>query len=113
MKTRSEFQTTFEKIADFLPLVLIAVGLALDWMGFAWAGILLILGFFLYGVFGLIISIKRKYYKGISIRSFKIVNDIAIILLTIAFLYGRSTLFYILMLVLLDRLILMRSVGKK
>ena len=113
MKTLLQPQTRFQKIADLLPLVLIAVGLALDWLGFAFAGIFLVLGFFLYGAFGLIISIKRKYYKGLSMRSFKIVNDIAIILLTLAFLYGRSTMFYLLMLILLDRLILLRSVDKE
>jgi len=112
MKTQEQFQNTFQKIAEFLPLVLITLGLAFDWLKVPYAGLILILGFLLYGVFGVIISVKRKYYKGISIRFFKLVNDIAIILLTVAFFYGESTLFYLFMLILLDRLILIPRVDR-
>lgn len=112
MKTQEQSQNTFQKITEFLPLVLITLGLALDWLEVPYAGLILMLGFLLYGVFGVIISVKRKYYKGISIRFFKLVNDIAIILLTVPFFYGGSTLFYLLMLILLDRLILIPRVDK-
>jgi hypothetical protein len=47
-----------------------AAGFLLDWLKFSYAGIILILGFLLYGIFGVTISIKRKYYKCISIRFF-------------------------------------------
>ena len=113
MKTYGQSQTTFEKIAELLPLVLIALGLALDWLNFAYASLVLIVGFLLYGVFGVIISVRRKYYKGFSIRLFKLVNDIAIVLLALAFFFGHSTMFYLLMLILLDRLILVRRVERQ
>ena len=113
MKTYGQSQTTFEKIAELLPLVLIALGLALDWLNFAYAGLVLVVGFLLYGVFGVIISVRRKYYKGFSIRLFKLVNDIAIVLLALAFFFGHSTMFYMLMLILLDRLILIRRVERQ
>ena len=85
MKTQSQSETTFQKIAEILSLALIGLGFVLDWLKFSYAGLILILGFLLYGIFGVIISIKRKYYKGISIRFFKLVNDVAIILLAIGF----------------------------
>lgn len=105
--TPPKSQNTFEKITEYLPLALIALGLALEWLKFAYAGLILIVGFLLYGIFGVIISIKRKYYKGITIRFFKLINDIAIILLAIALFFGQSTIFFLLMLILLDRLILL------
>lgn len=107
MTTPPKSQNTFEKLTEYLPLALIALGLALDWLKFAYAGLILIVGFLLYGIFGVIISIKRKYYKGITIRFFKLINDIAIILLAVAFFFGQSTIFFLLMLILLDRLILL------
>ena len=113
MKTYRQSQTTFQKVAELLPLVLIALGLAIDWLNLAYGGLVLIVGFLLYGIFGVIISVRRKYYKGFSIRLFKLVNDIAIILLSLAFFNGKSTIFYLLMLVLLDRLILLRRAGRR
>ena len=89
MKTQTRSQTTFEKYADLVPLVLIALGVALEWVNFAYAAPILILGFLLYGVLGVVISIKRKYYRGISIRLFKLINDVAIIILTGVFSLGR------------------------
>ena len=112
MKTQTRSQTTFEKYADLVPLVLIALGVALEWVNFPYAAPILILGFLLYGVLGVVISIKRKYYRGISIRLFKLVNDVAIIILTGVFLMGENTMVFLLMLILLDRLILIpRSIA--
>ena len=103
-------RTTFEKITELGPLVLIAIGIALDWLRVPFGDLMVILGFFLYGVFGAIFSIRRKYYQGVSIRFFKLVNDIAIVLLTISFFYGQSPMMYLLLLILLDRLILLPRV---
>lgn len=110
MITQVRSRTTFEKITELGPLLLIAIGLALDWLRVPFGDLMVILGFLLYGVFGAIISIKRRYYRGVSIRFFKLVNDIAIILLTISFFYGQSPMLYLLMLILLDRLILLPRV---
>lgn len=100
--------TTFQKISDWLPLALITGGLVLDWANFEYAGVILIAGFLLYGIFGLIKSVRKKTYRGGMIGILKLVNDIAIIVLALALLRGTNTLFYLLMLILLDRLIFMR-----
>ena len=110
MKTSPHSETTFQKIAEMLPLGLIALGFVLDWLKVAYAGLILIAGFLLYGIFGVIISVKRKYYQGMSIRFFKLVNDVAIILLAIGFFFGQNTTFFLLMLILLDRMILIPRV---
>ncbi len=106
-------RTTFEKITELGPLVLIAIGIALDWLRVPLGDLMVILGFLLYGVFGAIFSIRRKYYQGVSIRFFKLVNDIAIVLLTISFFYGQSPMMYLLLLILLDRLILLPRVVER
>lgn len=113
MKQDASIRTNFPKVAELVPLVLIALGLLFDWLNIPYGGLILILGFFLYGVFGVIISIQRKYYKGITIRLFKLVNDVAIVVLTVAYLMGIDTLLYLLMLVVLDRLFLIRRIDLK
>ena len=101
--------SSFEKLADWLPLVLIVVGLVLDWLNINFAGLVLIAGFLTYGIFGIAVSVKRKYYKGFSIRFLKLANDCAITLLALGYFIGENTTWYILMLILLDRLILSRK----
>lgn len=110
MHTGRQPHTPFEKISDWLPLGLIAAGLLLQWANFEYANAILIAGFLLYGIFGVITSIKKKYHQGRTIRMLKLVNDIAIILLTIGLFTGTNTLFFVLMLILLDRLILLPKV---
>ncbi len=63
MITQVQSKTTLEKITELGPLLLIAIGLALDWLRVPFGDLMVILGFLLYGVFGAIISIKRKYYR--------------------------------------------------
>jgi hypothetical protein len=70
--------------------------------------VILVAGFLLYGIFGLINSLRKKYYRGGATRLLKLVNDIAIIVLAVGLLSGTNTPFYLLMLILLDRLIFMR-----
>ena len=110
MPPQSQSHNTFQKVSDWLPLVVIAAGLALDWLKLEYGGVVMIAGFFLYGVLGVITSVRKQYYRGHSIRLLKLVNDIAIIVLTVGLVTGTNTLLYLVMLILLDRLILLPKV---
>ena len=99
-------ETTYDSISDWLPLIFIAGGSAIQWIGSHYGGFILITGFLMYGVLGFINSLKRKYYTGGFLRVIKLVAEFAIVLLTLAILAGVNTFMYLLMLVLLDRLIL-------
>lgn len=112
-ETEHRSNTTFQNFTEILPLVLIAFGCALDWLKFAYAALIALAGFLMYGVFGIIVSVKREYYKGISIRLFKLITDIGIVLLSLAMLVGENTVFVLLMLILLDRLVLIPQADKK
>jgi hypothetical protein len=107
VQPQSQSYTTFQKVSDWLPLVVITAGLVLDWLKLEYGGGVMIAGFFLYGVLGVITSIRKQYYRGRSIRLLKLVNDIAIIVLTVGLVTGTNTLLYLVMLILLDRLILL------
>jgi hypothetical protein len=112
-ETEPRSNASFQNVAEILPLVLIALGFALDWLKLAYAGLIFIAGFLMYGIFGIIVSVKREYYKGISIRFFKLITDIGIVLLSLAMLVGENTVFVLLMLILVDRLILIPQADKK
>jgi hypothetical protein len=106
MNNPSQSETTYHKIFEWLPLALIAGGLAIQWMGSDYDGLIWITGLLMYGVLGFISSLKRKYYRGGFLRVLKLITEFAIILLTLGFFAGINTFLYLLMLILLDRLIL-------
>ena len=103
---KTQHETTFEKISEWLPLILIAGGLAAEWLHFEYAPFIWITGFFLYGLLGLINSVRKKYYsKVFSFAFLKLILEVTTIFLALTFLTGINTFYALLLLILLDRFV--------
>jgi hypothetical protein len=98
-----------ENLADWLPVVLIIGGLGLASFGIDKYALTMNIGFFVHGVLGLIDSIKRRYHRGISIRTLKVATQVMIAVLAIDNLIRPGSFYFLLLLVLLDKLILVPS----
>jgi hypothetical protein len=98
-----------DKLADWLPVVLIIGGLGLTKFGIDKYALTMNIGFFAHGVLGLIDSVKRSYHRGISIRYLKIATQIMIAVLAIDNLIRPGSFYFLLLLILLDKLILIPS----
>jgi hypothetical protein len=98
---------SFQKIIDWIPLILIVSGAALAWASIDKYALVMNLGFILYGVFELIYPIKKKYYLKFSLKLLKIAGLIAIIVLAVENVTRESSNFlFLMLLILLDRIIL-------
>lgn len=96
----------FQKISDWLPIILIFGGLGLNWLEIDKYAIMMNFGFIGYGIFGLIDSIKKNYYKHLSLKLAKTLGQVTIIILAIYNFLIPISLMFLLLLVLLDRIIL-------
>lgn len=96
----------FQNISDWLPIILIFGGLGLTWLEIDKYAAVMNFGFIAYGIFGLIDSIKKNYHKHLSLKLVKTLGQVTIILLAIYNFIIPSSLFFLLLLILLDRIIL-------
>ncbi|NJM25005.1 MAG: hypothetical protein HC859_05365 [Bacteroidia bacterium] len=101
-----EEESIREKLTDWLPVVLILGGLGLSKLEIAGGDIAMNAGFLAYGVLGLIDSFKRKYHVGFSWKYLKIAAQLAVTVLALKSFMLGGAMWYVLALLLLDKLIL-------
>jgi len=110
MKRSQEEDETRQKIADWVPLILIVGGLGLSWLGIDKRALTLHIGFLAYGTLGLADSIRKKYHAHLSLKTLKIGGQLVITILAIEnIISGPSSFLTMLLLILMDKLILIPS----
>lgn len=106
MENKKTNALDFQKITDWIPVSLIIAGLGLTWLEIDNHAIVMNFGFISYGVFGLIDSIKKDYYKHLSLKLLKLLGQLTIFIFSIQNLISPSSLMFLLLLILFDRIVL-------
>jgi uncharacterized membrane protein YecN with MAPEG domain len=101
---------SFGSITEWIPHVLIIGGLLLEMAGLTGSIFIWLIGFFLYGLFGIIRSIRQGYHTRWSAGTVKLIVEALMVVLVIAVFFGNNTFIFLLMLLLLDRLLLARRI---
>jgi hypothetical protein len=106
MEMANSNDANFQKVSDWFPLILIFGGYLLARIGLDSYAATMNLGFFSYGLLGTILYVWRGYHSQISLRFFKVVVQVLIMILAVINVFLTGTFIFLMALILLDKLVL-------